>query len=235
MTGAIGGGTTDTAPGRRPGGADPDRAWTLAGTRPVPLALRTAVAALGVGVVGGMATAGLAVLFAGLEVSPAARLLAVVLPLVLVAMIGWRLTAAGDPAGSTSSGPWLASSAAVGVVLTAVVQAWPEIGGLGDSVLDTVRVFSGVMLYGALFGVMTAAAAVAVLVPALLLLRASRVRVTLPGAQLLLTALPVVVAAASALWVTGELDAEIVTGTAAALAGTGAVLTARWVLVDPRS
>ncbi len=235
MTGADGRGTTDTAPGRRPDGTDPDRAWTLAGTRPVPLALRTAIAALGVGVVGGMATGGLTALFGGLEDSSAARLLAVVLPLVLVAMIGWRLTAAGDPVGSTSSGLWLASSAAVGVVLLAVVQAWSEIGGLGDSVLDTVRVFSGVMLYGALFGAMTAAAAVAVLVPVLLLLRASRVRTTLRGAQLLLTALPVVVTAASALWVTGELDAGIVTGTAAALAGTGAALTAGWVLVDPRS
>ncbi len=235
MTGADGGGTTDTAPGRRPDDAGPGRAWTLAGTRPVQLAFRVAIAALGIGIVGGMATAGLAVLFGGLEVSSAARLLAVVLPLVLVAMIGWRLTAAGDPVGSTSSGLWLASTAAVGVVLLAVVQAWPEIGGLGDSVLHTTRLFAGVMLYGALFGSMTAAAAVAVLVPVLLLLRAARVRITLRGAQLLLTALPMVATAAAALLVTGELDAEIVTGTAAALAGAGAVLTANWVLVDPRS
>ncbi len=60
--------------------ADPDARWSLAGTRPRQLALRFAAAAIGVGVVGGMMTAGLSALFAASDVSPAARFLAIGLP-----------------------------------------------------------------------------------------------------------------------------------------------------------
>jgi hypothetical protein len=225
----------DVTPVIPPDDPGSDSWWSLAGTRPDRLALRLAVAALGVGIVGGVATACLALLFGATDVSPAARILAIELPLVLVAMIGWRLVAATGHLGSPPSGQLLGWVAVASVVLIAVVQGWSAIGGLDDDITATARAAVAVMVYGAVYGLMPAVAATVVLVPALLLLRASRVRIALPYVQVLLTEFAMVVTVAFALWVTTEPRMHIVTGMATALAGTGAALTARWCLVDRRA
>lgn len=232
MSYAAGGHTTEATPGSLPDGSDPPRPWSLAGTPPARLAARLTGAAAGVGVVGGMATACLAVLFAASDVLPAARLLAIGLPLVLVALIGWRWAQVTGHAGPAPSNRWIAAVAAAGVVLTAVAQGWSEIGGLDDDITHNAGVALAVVLYGAAAGLMPAVAAIVVTVPTLLLLRASRMPITLPAVQVVLTVLAMAVTAVFALWVTGEMDTRILTGTAAAIAGTGATLTARWALVD---
>jgi hypothetical protein len=227
MTFASDRGTAGSLPGSSTGSP-----WSLAGTRPQQLASRLAVAALAVGALGGMATACLTLLFGAAEVLPAARILAVALPLVLVALIGWRLVAATGQVRPAPSSGWIAGVGAVGVALIAVVQGWPLVGELNDDLGSSASAALAVVLYGTLFGLMAAAAAIVILVPAVLALRASRVRITLPGAQVLLTVVAMAVAAVFALLVTSEMDTPVLTGTAAALAGTGAVLTARWTLVD---
>ncbi len=215
-----------------PDGSESDSGWSLAGTQPRRLAARLAAAALGVGVVGGMMVACLSVVFGATDVSPVARILAIAVPLVLVTMIAWRLAAVAGLVGSSPSGRWLAGVAVVGVVLTAVVQGWPEAGALGDDIAHNAGVALAVLFYGAAFGTAAAVAGIVVGIPALLLLRSSRVWIPLPTAQVLLTAFAMAVTVVFALWVTGDLRTEIVTGMATALAGTGAVLTARWCLVD---
>ena len=206
--------------------------WSLAETEPKRLVFRLATAALAVGIVGGIATALLSILFGAADVSPAARILAIGLPLVLITAIGWRLAADAGLIQSAPSGRWIAGAAAASVVLIAAVQGWSGNGGLDDGIAGTALVALAAVLYGTVFGLMPAVAIIVVLVPTLLLLRASRVRIALPSAQLLLTAIAMAVAAVFVLWVTAELHTEIVTGMAVALAGTGTVLTARWGLVD---
>jgi hypothetical protein len=213
-------------------GHGPDSRWSLAGTRPTRLASRLAAAALGVGVVGGMLIACLSVLFGATDVSPAARVLAIAVPVVLVVLIGWRLAAVTGLVRSSPSGRLLAWVAVAGVVLTAVVQGGPEVGALGDDIAHNAGVALAVLFYGAAFGMAAAVAGIVLGVPVLLLLRASRVWIPLPTAQVLLTAFAMAVTAVFALWVTRDLHTEIVTGMAVALAGVGAVLTARWCLVD---
>lgn len=232
MAYASAGHAADATPGTLPDGSKPTRPWSLAGTSPARLAARLTGAAVGVGVVGGMATACLAVLFAASDVPPAARMLAIGLPLVLIALIGWRLAHATGHVGRAPSNRWIAAVAAAGIVLTAVAQGWPEIGGLDDDIAHNAGVALAVALYGAAAGLMPAVAAIVVTVPALLLLRAFRTRITLPSVQVLLTVLAMTVTAVFALWATGAMDTRILTGTAAAIAGTGATLTARWALVD---
>ncbi|PRY42525.1 hypothetical protein [Umezawaea tangerina] len=218
-----------TSGGSRAGVGVPSRdGWTLVGTRPVGMAVRIAVAALGTGVVGGAVIACLTVLFGATEVSLAARVLVVGVPVVLVAMIVTRLTSADG----TPSARWFGWVVAVGVGLTAVAQGWSEAGGFGDDVGRAAATTVLLVVFGVGYGAVPALAAVVVSVPVLLLLRAARARLSLAWAQALLTAIAMAVTAAFALWVAAELNAGIVAGLAAALAGTGAALTARWCLVD---
>ncbi len=228
---------TDVAPGQVPdtGAGSP---WSLGRTHPARLASRLAGAALATGIVGGILTAWLNVAFAATDVAPAARVLAGGLPLVLAALIGWRLAQAAGLVESAPSARCLAAVAVAGVAVTAGVQGWPEIGALDDDPAHNAGVALAVTFYGAVLGLMPAVGAIVVLLPIVLLLRASRAPISLPGAQLLLTVPAVALTAVFALWVTrelwvtGEPDTAILAGTAAALAGTGAVLTARWALAD---
>lgn len=208
---------------------EPDVQWSLAGTRPAQLALRLTGAALGAGIVGGVVTAWLSALFGSIDVSPVARVLLVGLPVVLVAMIGWRLVAVARRAGSPPSGWWLGGVAVAGIALIMAAQAWPEAQEFEASALGGALLFA---LFGAVYGMVPAAVTIVVLVPVLLLLRVSRVRVPLVAAQVLLTVVAIAVTAVFAQWVAASLGSGIVTGVAAALAGMGAVLTAPWCLVN---
>jgi hypothetical protein len=206
--------------------------WSLAGTRPAQLTLRIFGAASGVGVVGGMVTAWLAVLYGSGTVSPVSFGLMIVYPAMLLGVIVRRLAADAGRGGPPPSGWWLGWAVVAGLVLVAVVQGVPQMDGM-----DIAREAAGsllIALFGSFYGVVPAVASTVVLVPALLLLRALRVRVPLVAAEILLTVLAMVVTAVFARWVLPSLDAEIVSGTAAAFAGTGAVLTARWCLVNRR-
>ncbi|MCS7478394.1 hypothetical protein ACFFQW_09960 [Umezawaea endophytica] len=209
----------------------PEIHWSLAAVRPGPLASRIATAALAVGIVGGMISAYLAVLFAAATATPVARVLALGLPLVLVAMIGWRLAAVTDD-GAPRSGKVLVWTAYAAVGLIAVAQAWAEIDGFH---LDGVfRGTLGASLYGILFGLMPAAVAAIVLIPTALALHAARSRISLRAAQVGLTVVAMLVTGAFDLWATADMHSGNVTGMAAALAGTGVALTGRWCLVGTR-
>ncbi|WNV89759.1 hypothetical protein [Umezawaea sp. Da 62-37] len=208
----------------------PPLRWSLIATHPVPLALRLTAAALGVGAVGGMVVACLAALFGAHDISLPSQVTAVGLPLVLVAMIGWRLAAVTDR--RSPPGKRFAQVTAVSVVLIAAVQAWPEFDW--DSAPGAGLMLIWLLLFGAAYGLVPAVVAAAVLVPAALLLRAARAPISLRSAQVWLTAFAMLVTGAFALWVTTGMNAGIVTVMATALAGTGAVLTARWCLVDRR-
>ena len=194
------------------------------GTR---LALRFAAATLGVGIVGGAVTAGLYVLH-DLADSPAGRFLAVGLPVLLIALTGWRLAGVGGLVGSVPDGRWLGGIAAAGVVLTAVVLGGSDAGGFADDVVHNLGVTALVLFLGALFGAAPALAVILVGVPALLVL--GRGRIARPAAQVALTLFAMAVTGGFALWIAPELRAEVVVGVAVALAGTGAALTARWTL-----
>ncbi|MFI5936815.1 hypothetical protein [Actinoplanes sp. NPDC051494] len=213
----------DLAIDRKPAG------WTLTDARPGPLALRLTAAALAVGAAGGVVTATLSVLFGATETTPTARILAIGLPFILFALIAWRLAAP-----TTASGRWLTGATVAGVTLTAVAQGWTEMGGLDVDLIGSAALIFFVALYGAAFGLAPAVLVLAVVVPALLLLRTTRVRVTLPSAQLLLTTFAMAVTAVFALWITTEMNTAIITGLAAALAGAGAVRTARWAMAGRR-
>jgi hypothetical protein len=201
----------------------PHGRWTLAATRPDRLALRLVAAALGVGIVGGMVTACLSVVLGSGRVSPAVRVLLIGFPLVLATMIGWRVATGG-------SNRWLGWVAAAGVGLIGAVQGLPGVVEFGDGITHNVGVTVLVLIYGAVFGLAPAVVTIVLVVPALLVLRTSKVRVSLPVAQVLLAAVSMVVTAVFTLWI--GLGAGNLVGLTAALAGTGAVLTARWCLVD---
>jgi hypothetical protein len=189
-------------------------------------AVRLVTAALSVGLVGGIATAGLATSFGSTGISPAARVLAIGTPLVLLVLIGRRLATGAVPADG-----WLGGTALVSVVVTALVQAWPELGALGDDPTGNAVVALGVVLYGAAFGLAVSLVAIVMGVPVVVLLRASRIRLNVQATQLVMTVVAMAVTAPFVLWVTTALNAGIVTGLATALAGTGAVITGRWCLV----
>jgi uncharacterized membrane protein len=195
---------------------------------PRRLAWRLAAGALVTGVVGGMATALLALLFAASDVSPGARSLAIAVPVGLMAMIGWRLAGVTGHARSAPSAGWLGWLATAGVALIVVVQAWPTTGEI-DDISVTASGALALALYGAAYGLIPALAAIAVLGLVVLLLPSWRAWIARPSAQVPLTVLSMAVTAAFSLWVTTEMGTESVAGMAAALAGTGVALTARRV------
>ncbi|MEO6082205.1 MAG: hypothetical protein ABIQ18_03780 [Umezawaea sp.] len=220
--------------GAESSGVGPESQWSLAGTRPPQLALRVVGAALGVGVVGGVVTAWLAVLYGAGDVSHVSFGLMIAFPVVLLGMIAWRLAADAGRTGPPPSGWWLGWLAVAGFVLVVFVQGVPQVDGTGEDIARNAAGALLVALFGAAFGAVPAVVSIVVLVPALLLLRAAGVRVPLVAAEVLLTVFAMVVTAVFAQLVFPSLDAGIVSGTATALAGTGAVLTARWCLVDRR-
>jgi hypothetical protein len=208
------------------GGADVEAVegpWSLAGPGAARLALRLMVAALGVGVVGGMVMACLTVLFEP-PISPASLVLVIGLSLVLTLMIGWRL--------ATGSNRWLGRVAGVGVLVVAVVQGWSEVGEFFDGFVHNAGVTVLLVVFGAAYGVGPAFVTVVVLLPVLFLLRFSRVRVSLVSAQILVTVVAMVVAAAFTLWI--DMSGWGLVWLAGALAGTGAVISSPWCLVGRR-
>jgi hypothetical protein len=211
----------------------PETRWSLTSTRPARLVVRLIAAALGVAIAGGTATACLVLSFGATDVSPVARILAMVLPLALLAMIILRLAAAYGRVSASPSNRWLAWTAAASAVVTAAIQIWPEADWSRNGVAGLARGIVATIFYGTLFGLVPAAASLTILIPALLLLRASGTGMNLATAQVLLTAVAIAVTAAYAVFLAGvDTGSGIVTGMATALAGTGALLTARWCLVD---
>ena len=205
--------------------------WSPASVQPGPLAARIASAALVVGIVGGAASVCLAVLFAATTPTPVARVLALGLPLVLVVLISRRLSAVTDGE-AHRSGRWLLWTAGAAFVLVAAAQGWAALDGfdLGSAIKGT----AAVVFFGALFGLVPATAAAVVLISAVLALRAARSRMSLRSAQVGLTAVAALVAAAFDLWAAVGVHGGSATGMTAALAGTGAALTARWCLEGRR-
>jgi hypothetical protein len=197
--------------------------WSLAGTRAVRLASRLVAAALGIGVVGGMVMACLFVVFkaAGSTVTTA---LAIGLPLVLTTMIGWRLAT-----GSSRRLGWIAGT---GVLVLVLVQGFPHAGEFVGDIAHNAGV-TLVAVLGGILGIAPALAAVVVLVPVLLALRSARAPISLTFAQILVTGVAMAVTGAFSLWM--ELGRVGLVGVAVALGGTGAVITARWSLVDRRA
>jgi hypothetical protein len=213
----------------------PEPQWSLERTRPAQLALRISGAALGVGVVGGVVTAWLAVLYGEGDVSPVSFGLMILFPVVLLGVIVWRLAADAGRGGPPPSGWWLGCLAVAGFVLVVLVQGMPQVDSIGEDITGNAGGALLVALFGAVYGVVTAVMSIVVLVPALLVLRAAGVRVPLVAAEVLLTVFAMVATAVFAQLIFPALGAGIVSGTATALAGTGAVLTARWCLVDRRA
>ncbi len=212
--------------------------WRLAEIPPRRLIGRLGVATLCVGVAGGASTAVLAVLLGASDVSLAARLLAVEVPIVLAGMIAQRLAAYPAPLGRR-----LVWAAVTGVVLIAAAQAWPEVGTFAGDVrhatvngeLSEYAARTGgqalaVSLLGALFGMMAATATLLLLAPTLMLMRAADARIGPRATTALATVVTLAVTTAFALPVTASVDAGLVTGVAAALAGAGAVVAAPWFL-----
>ncbi|GIJ51710.1 hypothetical protein Val02_85960 [Virgisporangium aliadipatigenens] len=191
------------------------------------LACRLSVAALGMGVVGGVATAALALSFGATGVSPVARILVTGLPLVLLVLIGRRLAA-----DTVASDRWLGGTAVVGVVVTALVQAWPELGAFDDDPLSSSVATLGIMFYGGLFGLAVSLVAIVVGVPVILLLRGSRIRLSLTATHVVMTAVAMAVAAPFVYWVTDAMNAGIVTGMSTTLVGAGAAIVGQWCLMD---
>jgi hypothetical protein len=130
-----------------------------------------------------------------------------------------------------------------GFVLMAVAQAWPEggsfagdaryavvSGGFGEFAARVGGQGLAMSALGALFGLMTAAIDFLVLALVLTLLRVTRAGIGLRATTALVTVVTLMVTTTSTVLVTGTVDARPVTGMAAALAGVGAVITARWLL-----
>ncbi len=216
----------------------PTSDWRLAGIPPRRLLGRLGVATLCVGVTAGASTAVLAVLLGAFDVSLAARVLAVQVPIVLAGMIAQRLAA--YPA---QLGRRLVWAALAGVVLIAAAQAWPEVGTftadvrhatVSGGLIEYATRIGGqalaVSLLGALFGLMAATATFLVLAPTLMLMRTAHVRIGPRATTALATVVTLAVTTAFALPVTASVDAGLVTGVAAALAGAGAVVAAPWFL-----
>lgn len=185
------------------------------------LAGRFALTALAIGVVGGAVTAALTVLFENTD-SPAGAVLAVGLPVLLVALIGWRLAGIRGVL-RAPDGPWLAGIAALSVVVTVVVLGIGQAEEFADDVPHNLGVTLLVLGYGAVVGALPAVAVIVVGVPVLLLVRAVR-------SDVALTLTAMAVTCAFALRVGPDLGTGVVVGLATALAGAGAAFTARWTL-----
>jgi hypothetical protein len=107
-------------------------------------------------------------------------------------------------------------------------QAGPDLGWPPSDLSGYAPVLIIGAFVGTVFGLIPAVVSLAVLVPALLLLRP---QLSPAGGQTLVTAVPMVVTAAfAALFTSLETGAEILIGMSTALAGTGAALSARWIL-----
>jgi hypothetical protein len=182
-------------------------------------AIRFSGSVLGAGVVGGMVTAALAVLFL-LEPSPVAHVLAYAAPAVLLALVGWRIAASTGLAARAPSDRLLVGAAGVSVAVIALLQGLTEIDGVtpGD-VGQGLGVILFAVILGGLYGLFPAVAIVLAGLPAVLWLPRT-------AALIVVTALAMAAAAGFALLVGAELNTGIVTGLAAALAGIAAVLTA---------
>ncbi len=179
---------------------------------------RMAAAAVATGMIGGTATATLAVTMGGADTVPAALALAVVVPVLLGALIAWRLTADGP------GDRWLAAAAALGVLLITVVQVAPHLDfrpGDGAQILEAATI---AVVFGSLYGLIAAVAAIVLLVPAVLVLRH---RISRPRLRVMVTAVVMTGTAVFAYLVTDAMQAPALTGMATALAGVGAVIGTR--------
>ncbi|WP_430791830.1 hypothetical protein [Actinoplanes sp. G11-F43] len=179
---------------------------------------RMAAAAVATGMIGGTATATLAVTMGGADTVPAALALAVVVPVLLGALIAWRLTADGP------GDRWLAAAAALGVLLITVVQVALHLDfrpGDGAQILEAATI---AVVFGSLYGLIAAVAAIVLLVPAVLVLRH---RISRPRLRVMVTAVVMTGAAVFAYLVTDAMQAPALTGMATALAGVGAVIGTR--------
>ena len=208
---------------------------TLAGLRPGQLVARTAAAGVLTGVLGGTATAWLAVLTWGATGSAAGRALVVLLAVGLGVTAAWQLAATAGHAERAPSARWTATAAGLGLLLvTVVVATWPDLwsGQALDDPAHVLGVVVGVSLLGATYGLVPAALLLLTAVPALLLLRARRARTTLLEGQLLLTLLAAGLTAAFAVVLAGSdlaVPAEVCSA-AVALAAAGAALAAPHLL-----
>ncbi|MFD9739232.1 hypothetical protein [Umezawaea sp. NPDC059074] len=175
----------------------------------------------------------LPVLVLGAEaMNPVSGVLAVVLPLALAVMIGLHLVAITDQ-GPGRSHRALVRATAASLLLITAAQVVPNAAELGFD-LSGVASLLVIPFIGAFYGLMPAAATAVVLVLGVLVLRALRVPVSLRTTTVGMTVVAVAVTSAFTLWVTDWFRAEIAVGMAAAVAGTGVLLTARWCLVDRR-
>ncbi|SDT21024.1 hypothetical protein [Actinoplanes derwentensis] len=181
------------------------RVWRLAGV------------ALVTGVLGGTATGALAVTMGGTDVVPAAFTLAIAVPVLLVALIGWRLLATGP----APAGRWIAAVAALGVLLITAVQTIPHLDFRAGDGAQVAEAAAAGAFYGSLFGLIAAAGAIVLLVPVVLALRT---RVSGSAMRALVTVAVLVGTAVFAYLVTDAMGVPVLTGMAAALAGTGALL-----------
>lgn len=179
---------------------------------------RMAGAALATGVLGGSATAVLTIVMAADGATPFAQGLAIAVPVLLAALIGRDLRAAAP------ADRWLAVAAAAGCALITAVQVVPLAGFRAGDWAELGMLAVAAAIYGSLFGLMAALVAIVVMVPVVLVLRDRIGRAPL---RLLVTVIVTGGTAAFAYLVTADMGAPVVTGMAAALAGTGAALGTR--------
>jgi hypothetical protein len=162
------------------------------------------------------------------EAPPIVGPLALVLPAVLAAMIIGRLAVAFGLIRSAPSGPWLGAVAALSVITICVAQLSPAPSWPPGNPTHYLPVFFLGGLVGTVFGLIPAVVSLGLLVPALLLLRLD---ISPAGAQALVTVVPAIVTAMFAVLIVGPgADGAIIVRMGAALAGTGAALSAGWIL-----
>ncbi|HWS36364.1 MAG TPA: hypothetical protein VN408_26975 [Actinoplanes sp.] len=188
---------------------------------------RLTAAALATGVVGGTCTAGLALIMGGADVVPAAAFLAYVVPVLLVALIGWRLVA-----GSAPPVRWIAGATAAGTLLITAVQVLPHLDFRPGDAGQIGEAATAAVIYGSLYGLIAAGGAIVILVPIVL---AVRTAIPWSAVRMLITLAVMIGTGMFAFLVTGALGDPAPTGMAVALAGAGAVLAcSRTGLPAPR-
>ncbi|GAB7052310.1 hypothetical protein [Catenuloplanes indicus] len=200
--------------------------WNVATVRPGLLAGRITAAALLVGGIGG-ATAVLLIPVYAAPVTPAGGVLAVGVPVLLVALIVWRIAAETGRALTAPPTHWIAWGIPAAVLLIMLAQMAPW---LADADWQGVTEMPAVLFTGALIGWVAAAAALVVVVPLVLLLRAFRARIGLLATQLTMTVFAAAATAAGTLAVTADIDGDAAAGVLAAITATVAAFAARRIL-----